>query len=90
MLYIFTRMRANYLRFHLGLKLNRLLHIQREIMADLTALTAAVEANTKAVADVKAAFDALASRDQPAIDTAAAQIAANNAALAAIVTPAST
>lgn len=59
-------------------------------MADLSALNAAIEANTRAVNEVVTAFHALAAHDQPAIDAAAAAITANNAALSALVTPAST
>lgn len=85
MIWFFRRMRVRISMFQLKLRLNRIIHMQREIMADLTALNAAVAANTQAVADVKAAFDALAAKDQPAIDAAAAAITANNDALKAIV-----
>ena len=61
------------------------------IMGDLTALNAEVAANTQNVADVTAAVAALRSAtDQAGIDAAAAQLSTNNAALKALVTPAST
>jgi hypothetical protein len=57
------------------------------IMGDLTALNAAVAANTSAVADVTAAVNALrTATDQAGIDAATAQVTTNNAALAALVT----
>lgn len=62
------------------------------IMGDLTALNAAVAANTAAVADVTAVVNALkADTDQTAIDAATTQITTNNAALEALkpITPAS-
>jgi hypothetical protein len=58
------------------------------IMGDLTALNAAVAANTAAVADITTHVTALkAATDQVAIDAAAAQITANNVALAALNPP---
>lgn len=58
------------------------------IMGDLTALNAAVAANTAAVADVTAVVNALrTATDQVAIDAATAQVTTNNAALAALNPP---
>lgn len=58
---------------------------QEQIMADLTRLNAAVAANTQAVADVQAVVAGLKSADdQAAVDAAAAQIEANNAAMEAM------
>ena len=59
-----------------------------KIMVDLTALTAAVAANTKAVSDVTAVVAALkASDDQTAVDALTAQVSTNNIALEALVPP---
>jgi len=59
-----------------------------KIMADLTALNAAVAANTAAVADVQAVVAGLqTSTDQAGVDAATAQITTNNAALEALKTP---
>jgi hypothetical protein len=64
-----------------------LLALER-IMADLTALNAAVAANTAAVADVQAVVAGLqTSTDQAGVDAATAQITTNNAALEALKTP---
>ena len=61
------------------------------IMGDLTALNAAVAANTTAVSDVSAAVAALRTEtDQAGIDAATQQITTNNSALSALVTPPST
>ena len=58
------------------------------IMGDLTALNAAVAANTAAVADVTAVVNALrTATDQVAIDAATTQVVANNAALEALKPP---
>ena len=58
------------------------------IMIDLSKLDAAVAANTKAVADIEAAFAALNTGSiQTAVNTAAAQIETNNVALAGLVPP---
>lgn len=58
------------------------------IMGDLTALNAAVAANTAAVTDVTAVVTALrADTDQTAIDAATAQVVTNNAALEALKPP---
>jgi hypothetical protein len=66
--------------------LNRLERIHRDIMADTTALTAAVAnldtAVTAAVAELATA------NDQPAVDAATTAIAAATAQLNAAVTPA--
>jgi hypothetical protein len=59
-----------------------------KIMADTTALTAAVAANTAAVTDVQAVVGGLrSSDDQAAVDAATAQITTNTAALEALKTP---
>lgn len=58
---------------------------QRQIMADTTRLTAAVAANTAAVADVQAVVAGLKNADdQAAVDAAAGQIESNTAALEAL------
>lgn len=58
------------------------------IMGDLTALNAAVAANTAAVADVTAVVNALkTATDQVAIDAATTQVSANTAALEALKPP---
>lgn len=71
--------------------LEEILNRQRKIMVDLTALNAAVAANTAAVADVQAVVASLgSSAAQSGVDAAAAQVAVNTAALEAlkpVVTP---
>ena len=58
------------------------------IMGDLTALTAAIVANTAAVADVTTVVTALrTATDQVAIDAATTQVVANTAALEALKPP---
>lgn len=58
-------------------------------MGDLTALNAAVAANTQAVADVTAIVGALRTdTDQAGIDAATAQVVSNNTALEALKPPA--
>ena len=58
------------------------------IMGDLTALNAAVAANTTAVSDVTAVVNALrTATDQVAIDAATAQVTTNNTALEALKPP---
>ncbi len=58
------------------------------IMGDLTALNAAVAANTQAVADTTTMVTALrTATDQAGIDAATKQIADNNAALAGLQPP---
>lgn len=65
--------------------LTEVLRNQRNIMADVTRLNAAVAANTAAVADVQAVVAALQSADdQVAVDAAATQIETNTAALEAL------
>ena len=75
----------------LGRKIERLLANQRKIMADFTALNAAVAANTTETAAVVTAFNGLkaSAADQASVDAATAAIVANNAALTALVTPSS-
>lgn len=66
-------------------KLREIEERQKHIMADTTKLTAAVAANTQAVADVQAVVAGLRStEDQAAIDAASAQIENNNSALEAL------
>jgi hypothetical protein len=76
-------------------KLREIEERQKQIMADTTKLTAAVAANTQAVADVQAVVAGLrGASDQVAVDAAATQIEANTSALEALkpppVTPTST
>lgn len=86
----FERVVSRYFVLRLNMKLNRIIHMQREIMADLTALNQAVVDNTNAVDAVKALVDQLKSaNDQAAIDAIAQKIVENNAAMAAIVAPSS-
>lgn len=64
-------------------------------MGDLTALQAAVTANTKAVSDISAKVATLeatvgSTLDQTGIDAATAQIVLNNTTLENLVTPPST
>src|SRR6266478_3065988 len=73
------------------------LQTQRETMADLSNLQAALAANTQAISDVQAqvaALKAASGTDQAAIDALTAQLATNNTAMEALkpppVTPAST
>lgn len=70
--------------------LQGVLNTQRELMADLADLQAAVAANTQAVEDIKAVVAALqaSGTDQAAIDAVTAQIKTNNAALEALKPPA--
>jgi len=65
----------------------RLRNIEKKLeklMADTTALTTAVAANTDATNAAVAAFGAAGTVDQPAVDAATAQIETNTAALVAL------
>lgn len=66
--------------------LEKLLENQEKIMADLTALTAAVAENTTAVAAVQTEVQNLQSgSDQAAVDSLTSQVQTNNTALNALV-----
>lgn len=80
----------------LFVKLTDILKTQVAIMAELTRLQAAVDANTKATSDVTALVAAIPApaapvdqaAEQAAVDGLATQVETNNAALAGIKAPA--
>lgn len=94
-MWIFRKKKHHLPTDALFVKLSDILKTQVAIMADLTRLQAAVDANTKATSDVTALVAAIpapaapvASIDQAAVDALATQVETNNTALAAIKAPA--
>lgn len=90
MLWFFRRRRRLPSHATLVHTVQGLLNQQRQLMADLTALQAAVSANTSAVEDIKTLVAALqaSGTDQAAIDAVTSQISTNTAALEALKPPA--
>lgn len=94
-MWIFRKKKHHLPTDALFVKLSDILKTQVAIMADLTRLQAAVDANTKAASDVTALVAAIPVAvpapppiDQAAVDALATQVETNNAALGAIKAPA--